>query len=138
MKRLIGILATFSLTALSVIAADATYYFSGTKNISQVATVTAKAPQLLTITAVATSVPAMTNSLFGATVTRTIQNCGTVPIYYCLGGTASSTNYHGILAGGVAEKDGLGSVVNISAWPGAVSLKTEAGTATVVITELIH
>ena len=138
MNRILGIIGLLGLTALYALPADTTFYYSGTQNISQVHTVTAKVPRLVTVTNGPVSVAAMTSSLFGATVTRTIQNCGTNAILYCLGGTVATTNYHGAIAGGNAVRDGLGSVLEISKWPGTVSMMTENGTATAAVTELIH
>lgn len=68
---------------------------------------------------------------------RLLQNVGLVPVLYCLGGTASAANYHGVLAPGLAVRDGLGSVVNLTAWRGSVSIAVESGTGTVVAVEVV-
>lgn len=69
---------------------------------------------------------------------RLIQNIGTVPVLYCLGGTASASNYHGVLAPGIAARDGLGSVLDLTSWKGSVSVAVESGTGSVSTVEVIR
>ncbi len=69
---------------------------------------------------------------------RLIQNVGTVPVLYSLGSTASSTNYHGVLAAGLNARDGLGSIVDLSNWKGSVSIAVESGTGSVATLDLIR
>lgn len=42
-----------------------------------------------------------------------LQNVGTNPVLYCYNDDCTATMYHGVLAGGSAAKDGLGSVLNL-------------------------
>lgn len=69
---------------------------------------------------------------------RVLQNVGTVPVLYRLGGTAAADNYHGVLAPCTAARDGLGSVVDLSAWRGSVSIAVESGTGEVAAIEIVH
>ena len=57
---------------------------------------------------------------------RVLQNCGTVPVYVCIGDTASAVNFHYILAACSATDDGLGSVMDCSKYKGAVSIYSSA------------
>lgn len=43
-----------------------------------------------------------------------IQNCGTTPIKYMLNNTCSADVFHGVLAAGTAEDDGLGGILNLN------------------------
>jgi hypothetical protein len=139
MKKLpiIGIVGLIALSVFAVPPSDV-FYYSGNQQVSSVVSVRVLSPKLLNVTSATTTVPAITNTLTSVTTTRTIQNCGTNAILFCLGGAVATTNYHGVIAGGNAVRDGLGSVLDISRWPGAVSLMTESGSSTAVITTLIH
>jgi hypothetical protein len=72
----------------------------------------------------------------GRVVCRTIQNCGTNAVFYAIGAVATTSAYHGIIAGGSSVKDGLGSVVDLSRYTGQVSLITASGSSDCALTEL--
>lgn len=87
----------------------------------------------------------------GRTLVRKVQNVGTSPFYYLLHGTnhlttnivthtlatnISTTNLHGIVAGGVAANDGLGSILDLSRWRFGVWAVCPSGNTTLIITEL--
>ena len=58
---------------------------------------------------------------------RFLQNCGTNAVKVAIGDTAASTDYfHFIIAGGNAEDDGLGSIVDVSKYKGAVTVYSAA------------
>jgi len=99
---------------------------------------TVVAPSIVTVTTDAQYVfTANTTYLnFGRVLKRAIQNTGTNAVLYAIGSVASTSNYHGILAGGTAVRDGLGSVVDLSSYPGQVSIVTESGSSTVALVEL--
>jgi hypothetical protein len=99
------------------------------------------APALVTVTntSVVTVFGSTTNDSVtaGRVLFRSIQNVGTVPILYRINSTnVSVTNYHGVIAGGTTNRDGLGSVLDLSRirWP--VSLRTEGGGGQVSVVEL--
>ena len=127
----VGALVTLSIAAVSWTASTGSHsYVGGTQNM-------VTEPVIISTT---------TNAVvFDATVStgperirqRTIQNVGTVAVLYRLGGTASDTEYHGVLAPGSAARDGLGSVLDVSNWRGTVSIAVESGTGVVVATEVI-
>jgi hypothetical protein len=95
------------------------------------------APHVVTVTTDAQYVfTASTVRADGRVIARVIQNTGTVPVLYAIGSVASTTSYHGILAGGNAIRDGLGSVVDLSKYSGQVSLITASGSSTVCLVEL--
>lgn len=93
-------------------------------------------PQILTVTTTPQTVfvsnPSRTD---GRVLMRTIQNVGTIAVLYAINATAATTNYHGIIAGGVNQRDGLGSVVDLGRVRGSISVVTEAGTSTICLTE---
>lgn len=97
------------------------------------------APSVVTVTGTAqyvfTTNPSVTD---GRVLSRTIQNTGTAPVLYAIGTVVSSTNYHGVLAGGLADRDGLGSLLDLSRFPGRVSVMVEGEevTGTVALVEL--
>ena len=95
--------------------------------------------QLLSVTnsAVTTVFSANASVTMGRVLYRGIQNTGTNAFLYLIGSTnVSSTNFTGIVAGGQAVRDGLGSIVDLSRAPWPVSLKTESGGTTVTAVEL--
>ena len=95
--------------------------------------------QLLTITSTSvttvwTNNPSATR---GRVLYRGIQNTGTNAFLYLIGSTnVSSTNFTGVVAGGAATRDGLGSIVELSRAPWLISVKTETGQTTVSAVEL--
>jgi hypothetical protein len=95
-------------------------------------------PSIISTTSNALALVTITNTWGNENIhKRTIQNVGTVPVLYCLGTTASATNYHGVLAPGSVARDGLGSVLDVSTWRGSVSVAVESGTGVVAAFELI-
>ena len=72
----------------------------------------------------------------GRVLFRSMQNTGTNAVIYAIGSVASTSSYHGVIAGGSAVRDGLGSVVDLSRYPGQISVITESGTSTIAIVEL--
>jgi len=93
------------------------------------------APQILTVSNAVVTVFGTNNSTSGGRVLlRTFQNTGTNALLYLINPTnaVSSTNYHGVLAGGVSVRDGLGSVLDLSKVPYPVSLITESANGTTV------
>ncbi len=73
----------------------------------------------------------------GRTILRTVQNTGLCPVLYSINTTnISTTNYHGVLAGGSAARDGLGSVLDLSNIPFPVSFYTETATGVLAVVEL--
>lgn len=73
----------------------------------------------------------------GGVLCRFVQNVGTLPVLYLIGATnISATNYHGVIAGGQANRDGLGSVLDLSrtSWP--VTFMTESATGRVSVVEM--
>jgi len=55
-----------------------------------------------------------TTTPFAANEARTgwyIQNCGTNPLYVCMGGTASTTVFHAVLKAGTGNDDGSGGSI---------------------------
>jgi hypothetical protein len=75
--------------------------------------------------------------LDGKVLNRFVQNHGTVPVLYAINFTnVSATAYHGVIAPGVALRDGLGSVVDFSAIRFPVSFRTESGSAEITIVEI--
>jgi hypothetical protein len=92
-------------------------------------------PQILAVSNAVVTVFGTNNSTSGGRVLlRTLQNTGTNAVLYLINpsSTVSSTNYHGVLAGGVAVRDGLGSVLDLSKVPYPVSLITESANGTTV------
>jgi hypothetical protein len=67
---------------------------------------------------------------------RQIQNCGTVAVKYLIDNENNCTeqNFHGILAGGNAVDDGLGSVANFNITSRRVSIYAVGGVAPRVVT----
>lgn len=95
------------------------------------------APQVVTVTTAAQYVFTSNPSHdAGRVVSRYMQNTGTVPVIYAIGSVASTTSYHGILAAGTVVRDGLGSGVDLSRYPGQVSVVTASGSSTVCLVEL--
>ena len=97
------------------------------------------APRLLTVTnaAVTTVFTANQSVTRGRVLYRSIQNTGTNAFLYLIGSTnVSSTNFTGVVAGGLAVRDGRGSIVDLSRVPWPVSLTTESGATTVSVVEL--
>lgn len=78
-------------------------------------------PQLFTATGAETIFPSESN-----TALRFLQNCGTNVVYVAIGSVASTTNFHFIVAGGSAADDGLGSLIDVSKYKGAVSVYSVA------------
>jgi N-methylhydantoinase B/oxoprolinase/acetone carboxylase alpha subunit len=115
---------------------DTTALFDGSPVVRATKVATAKAVNLVAVSTVAATIPAVANVGNGK-LKRVLQNQGTQAVLYSLGGTASATNYHGTLAGGTGAKDGKGGSVDLSDWPGAVSVITEASTSVVSVQEII-
>lgn len=95
----------------------------------------------LLVTATATNVVTLfsTNAsrTAGRVLLRTVQNVGTVPVLYLIGSTnVSATNYHGVLAGGAAARDGLGSLLDLSRAPWPVSFQCESNSTVLCGVEL--
>ena len=98
---------------------------------------TVAAPSLVTVSSTPQSVFATNNAIAaGRVLLRTIQNCGTNAVLYAIGTTVATTNYHGVLAGGAAVRDGLGTVLDVSRIKVPVSLMTESGTSVCALVEL--
>lgn len=77
------------------------------------------------------------SELNGRVLVRTVQNNGTTPVLYAINFTnVSATAYHGIIAPGVASRDGLGSVLDLSAIRYPVSFRTESGSSEISIVEI--
>jgi len=139
----------FAFGALAVLAAHAVYTFLAGQSVQATTWVTAgtnltanvvSAASLGSTTTNAVALPyADTTGLTAAENLRVrfIQNVGTVPLLYCLGGTASVTNYHGIIAAGTVARDGLGSVAHLENWRGSVSVAVESGTGAWVAVEVV-
>lgn len=126
-----GVLVTFSIGAVSWTASTGSHSTVGGV-VNQVSE-----PVIISTTTNAVVFDATVSTGPENTRTRTVQNVGTVPVLYRLGGTASDTEYHGVLAPGSAARDGLGSVLDVSTWRGSVSIAVESGTGVVVATEVI-
>jgi len=95
------------------------------------------APQIVTVTGTAQYVfTASDVRTQGRVFVRTIQNTGTSPVLYAIGSVASASSYHGVIAAGSTARDGLGSVVDLSRFPGRVPVVTESGTSTICLVEL--
>lgn len=57
------------------------------------------------------------------------QNCGTTAVKYKIGSEITGADdFHGILAGGSAEDDGLGSVIDFSKIQDAIYIEAVTGT----------
>lgn len=57
------------------------------------------------------------------------QNCGTTAVKYKIGSAMiGADDFHGILAGGSAEDDGLGSVIDFSKIQDAIYIEAVTGT----------
>jgi hypothetical protein len=96
-------------------------------------------PLVLTISSTNITTLFSTNQAtsLGRILLRTVQNTGTNACLYTIGVTnVSGTNYHGVLAGGSALRDGLGSILNLQHVPWPVSFTTESGTTTIAAIEL--
>jgi hypothetical protein len=96
------------------------------------------APQVVTVTTnVVTVYSNRTGVAYGRVLGRTIQNCGTNAFLYLIGSTnVSATNYHGVVAGGSAVRDGLGSILDLSRVTAPVSMRCESGTTEIAVIEL--
>ena len=97
------------------------------------------APKLLTVTNGPVTTVFTTNNVLthGRILYRGIQNTGTNAFLYLIGSTnVSSTNFTGVVAGGLAVRDGRGSIVDLSRVPWPVSLTTESGATTISVVEL--
>jgi hypothetical protein len=95
-------------------------------------------PSVVTVTTNAqTVITGNTATGEGRVLLRTVQNTGTNAVLFAINATVSLTNYHGILAGGVAVRDGLGSVLDLSrAGTAYLSVMTASGTSVVAIANL--
>ena len=106
---------------------------------------------LLTITnTVATTIWTNANNSVtqGRILYRGIQNTGTNAFLYLIVGpnlagstnaaltNVSSTNYTGVVAGGLATRDGVGGIVDLSKVPWPVSVITESGVTAISAVEL--
>lgn len=58
-----------------------------------------------------------------------VQNCGTNAIKYRLNGTCSAAEFHGVLAAGTAEDDGLGGILNLNLDRGITTISLFHGAA---------
>ena len=97
------------------------------------------APKLLTVTNGPVTTVFTTNNVLthGRILYRGIQNTGTNAFLYLIGSTnVSSTNFTAVVAGGLAVRDGRGSIVDLSRVPWPVSLTTESGATTISVVEL--
>tara|TARA_R110000824_G_C14754717_1_gene629073 strand:+ start:159 stop:473 length:315 start_codon:yes stop_codon:yes gene_type:complete len=67
----------------------------------------------------------------------TVQNIGTQAVWMRVGATAATTgtNYSYILAGGAADNDGTGAMIDISGYTGTISFITASGTSNVVVSQ---
>jgi acetyl-CoA carboxylase carboxyltransferase component len=96
-------------------------------------------PQVLTVNSSGVVTVFGTNNAtqLGRILYRSIQNTGVVPFLYTINSTnVSTSNYHGVVAGGQVIRDGLGSIVDFSKIPYPVSMTTESGSTTVAVVEL--
>jgi hypothetical protein len=99
------------------------------------------APQIVTVTSTAVSTVFSLNPSLGVgrPILRTVQNTGTQPVLYLINSTnVSTTSYHGVLAAGQANRDGLGTVLDLSKVPFPVSFITESGSTTIAVVEEIQ
>jgi hypothetical protein len=72
----------------------------------------------------------------GRVLYRSVQNMGTIPVYFAINSTVSATNYHGILRPGIRMADGLGAILECGDTPFPVTLLcTTPGTTTVSVIE---
>lgn len=96
------------------------------------------APYITNITTSVTTLFSTNRAILdGKVLHRFVQNNGTVPVLYAINYTnVSATAYHGILAPGVSLRDGLGSVVDLSAVRFPVSFRTESGSSEISIIEM--
>ena len=95
--------------------------------------------QLLSVTNTTptTAFSTNTSTTTGRVLCRSIQNVGTNAFLYLIGSTnVSATNFTGVVAGGAALRDGLGSILDLSRVPWPVYMKTESGSTTVSAVEL--
>lgn len=129
----IGVITAFSVAAVT--------WTPGTGNFSvrTGATNSVTEPALISTTSNTVAFEATVSSGGPENVRlRLLQNVGTVPVLYRLGGTASASAYHGVLAPCSTARDGLGSVVNLTAWRGSVSIAVESGTGVVSTVEIVQ
>ena len=68
--------------------------------------------------------------------TLLIQNVGTEPVLLNLGGTASTSAYHIVLAEDSGAREGAGGAVEIDQFIGEIYAIVEANTSVLAITEL--
>jgi hypothetical protein len=131
-KRILGALAALAIGTATVCFAEG--YFKLQQTANAVA-----APQLLSVSNT-TYVTVFTNNLSvtdGRVLLRSLQNTGTNPVLYAINTTnVSVTNYHGIIAGGKANLDGTGGILDLSRVPWPVSLTAVSGTSQVSVIEL--
>ena len=69
-------------------------------------------------------------------ISVTLQNCGTEPCIFRLGGTVSTAAYSFVLSDGTAARDGLGASITIENYTGAITGICEANDTTISVLEI--
>lgn len=60
---------------------------------------------------------------------RTIENCGTVAVYWRCNGDASAASFHGVLKACTLDDDGTGGFVDLSRFQGDIYVAPATGSA---------
>jgi hypothetical protein len=67
-------------------------------------------------------------------VIKTLHNMAIEAVYFtCDGSTPSSSNFHGVLAGGTAEDDGTGGYIDLSRFRGEIRILASSGSPRVAV-----
>lgn len=64
---------------------------------------------------------------------KTIENCGTTPVYWKIGGLPSAGSFHGVLKACTANDDGTGGFVDLSRVPGDIWIAPTTGSTCRVV-----
>lgn len=64
---------------------------------------------------------------------RSLENCGTIPVYWRANGTAGAGSFHGILKACAAQDDGTGGFVDLSRFEGTIYIAPTSGSVCRVV-----